>query len=89
MRYIVTGYDGQLGGRVSKNMLKEVSCDQLIFTFPDLTRLSQSKKEKWKQQRVTLRQANYDNINEIINAFKGEDRICFKHHQWAKKSSAV
>lgn len=77
MRYIVTGCDGQLGGRVAENMLKEVSGDQLIFTCPDLSRLSQSKKEKWKQQGVTLRQANYDNINEMINAFKGGDRIYF------------
>ncbi|AJA48821.1 hypothetical protein CPAST_c27540 [Clostridium pasteurianum DSM 525 = ATCC 6013] len=35
MRYIVTGADGQLGGRVSSNMLNEVSGDQLIFTCPE------------------------------------------------------
>ncbi len=39
MRYIVTGADGQLGGRVAANMLNEVSGDQLIFTCPDLSRL--------------------------------------------------
>ena len=34
MRYIVTGCDGKLGGRVAENMLKEVQPSELIFTCP-------------------------------------------------------
>lgn len=45
MYYIVTGCDGQLGGRVANNMLKEVPGEQLIFTCPFLDRLPKEKKE--------------------------------------------
>lgn len=31
MRYIVTGCDGQLGGRVAENMIKEVAGTDLIL----------------------------------------------------------
>ncbi len=46
MRYIVTGCDGQLGGRVAENMIKEVAGTDLIFTCPDLSRLPRQKKRK-------------------------------------------
>lgn len=77
MRYIVTGCDGQLAGRVAANMLKEVKGEQLIFTCPDLNRLSKEKKEEWEKQGVEVRQANYDNKEEMIKAFSGGDRIYF------------
>lgn len=50
MRYIVTGADGQLGGRVAANMLNEVAGDQLIFTCPDKSRLSEKRVEDWTKQ---------------------------------------
>jgi len=52
MRYIVTGSDGQLGGRVASNMLKEVFGDQLIFTCPDKSRL---RKERYYEKQSLLR----------------------------------
>jgi NAD(P)H dehydrogenase (quinone) len=75
MRYIVTGADGQLGGRVAANMLNEVSGEQLIFTCPVLNRLPKEKAEAWEKQGVTLREANYDNKEQMTKAFKGGDRI--------------
>lgn len=77
MRYIVTGCDGQLAGRVAANMLKEVSGDQLIFTCPDLSRLSKEKVQQWESMGIQVRQANYDNKEEMIQAFTGGDRIYF------------
>lgn len=77
MRYIVTGSDGQLGGRVAANMLKEVSGDQLIFTCPMISRLPEEKLEDWKSRGVEVREANYDDKNQMIEAFKGGDRIYF------------
>ncbi|NBI60620.1 NAD(P)-dependent oxidoreductase [Lachnospiraceae bacterium] len=77
MRYIVTGCDGQLGGRVANNMLKEVSGDQLIFTCPFLEYLPKEKREAWEAKGVTVRQANYDNKDEMVKAFQGGDRIYF------------
>jgi len=75
MRYIVTGADGQLGGRVAANILNEVSGEQLIFTCPVLNRLSKEKAEAWEKQSVALREANYDNKEQMIESFKGGDRI--------------
>ncbi|TZE81012.1 NmrA family NAD(P)-binding protein [Calorimonas adulescens] len=75
MRYVVTGVDGQLGGRVAENMLHEVSGEQLIFTCPDLKRLPKEKVQAWKKQGVTIREANYDNKEQMTEAFRGGDRI--------------
>jgi len=75
MKYIITGCDGQLGGRVAANMLREVSDDQLIFTCPDIGRLAPGKVKAWKDKGVSVRQANYDNKEEMTKAFAGGERI--------------
>ncbi|WP_026881950.1 NmrA family NAD(P)-binding protein [Clostridium akagii] len=75
MRYIITGADGQLGGRVASNMLKEVSGDQLIFTCPYKSHLREERLRVWEEKGVTVREANYDNKEQMIEAFKGGDRI--------------
>ncbi len=75
MRYIVTGADGQLGGRVANNMLNQVSGEQLIFTCPAVNRLAEEKLSLWKSQGVSIREANYDNKAQMIDSFKGGDRI--------------
>lgn len=77
MRYIVTGCDGQLAGRVATNMLNEVSGDQLIFTCPYLARLPKEKRESWEKQGVLIREANYNNKEGMIEAFSGGERIYF------------
>ena len=43
MKYLVTGADGKLAGRVAENMLKQVDGKELIFTCPDISRLSAEK----------------------------------------------
>ncbi len=75
MKYIVTGCDGQLGGRVAANMLKKVPAQNLIFTCPNMERLSAEKKKTWEAAGVTIRQANYDNVSEMTEAFRGGERI--------------
>jgi NAD(P)H dehydrogenase (quinone) len=75
MKYIVTGADGQLGGRVAENMLNEVSGNQLIFTCPDLSRIPTEKTDAWQKAGVTLKEASYDNQKQMIEAFTGGDRI--------------
>lgn len=75
MKYIVTGCDGKLGGRVAENMLKEVDPGQLIFTCPFLERLNPQKRSQWEKLGVAVKQANYDNIEEMTEAFRGGDRI--------------
>ena len=34
MKYLITGVDGKLSGRVAETMLNTVSPEQLIFTCP-------------------------------------------------------
>jgi NAD(P)H dehydrogenase (quinone) len=70
MKYIVTGCDGQLGRRVAANMLKAVSGKDLIFTSPDIERI-----KAWEAEGVSIRQANYDNKEEMVQAFRGGERI--------------
>ncbi|MET3207423.1 UNVERIFIED_CONTAM: NAD(P)H dehydrogenase (quinone) [Paenibacillus sp. PvR008] len=77
MRYIVTGADGQLGGRVAVNMLNEVPGDQLIFTSPNVSRIAKGTIQAWEEQGVTIREADYNNKEQMIEAFKGGDRIYF------------
>lgn len=75
MKYIVTGVDGQLGGRVAENMLREVPGEKLIFTAPDLGRITAEKIAAWEKAGVSVRTANYDNRPQMVEAFKGGDRI--------------
>lgn len=75
MKYIITGVDGKLGGRVAELMLSEIEASNLIFTCPNLTWLNQEKKEKWLKLGVSIKQANYDNVEEMKEAFKGGERI--------------
>jgi NAD(P)H dehydrogenase (quinone) len=77
MKYLVTGADGKLAGRVAANMLKEVAGSELIFTCPSLARLPLDKKREWENAGVTVKEANYDNKQGMIDAFKGVDRIYF------------
>jgi NAD(P)H dehydrogenase (quinone) len=77
MKYIVTGSDGQLGGRVASNMLKEVPAGDLIFTCPNLAKLDIKKRSAWESAGVSVREANYDDEAGMAEAFKGGDRIYF------------
>jgi NAD(P)H dehydrogenase (quinone) len=77
MRYIITGADGQLGGKVAANMLVAVPASELVFTFPSLSRLPEPKKQAWTEAGVTLREADYDNREQLIRAFEGGERIFF------------
>ena len=47
MRYIVTGADGKLAGRVAEIMLKNVSGDQLTFTCYDMNRQIETLARCW------------------------------------------
>jgi NAD(P)H dehydrogenase (quinone) len=75
MRYIVTGADGKLAGRVAENMIKEVGGENLIFTCWSLTFLSKEKLERWEKAGVKVFEANYDDVESLNTAFKGGDRI--------------
>lgn len=44
MKYVVTGVDGKLAGRVAENMLHQVDGSELIFTCPNPDRVPEEKK---------------------------------------------
>ncbi len=75
MRYIVTGVDGKLAGRVAENMIKEVGGENLIFTCWNLNFVPKEKLERWKKEGVEVFEANYDDVEALNRAFKGGDRI--------------
>lgn len=75
MHYIVTGCDGKLGGRTAELMLQKVAPADLTFTCPFLDRLDPEKKARWESLGVKVCQANYDDPDEMVQAFAGGDRI--------------
>ncbi|MCG2802254.1 MAG: NmrA family NAD(P)-binding protein [Cellulomonas sp.] len=75
MRYIVTGADGQLGGRVATNVLAQVPGNQLTFTAPDLDRVRPETAAAWAAAGVRLESASYDDVEQMKAAFAGGDRI--------------
>lgn len=77
MKYLVTGADGKLAGRVAENMLNQVDGEELIFTCPNLARLSEEKRNEWTKSGVEVREANYDNEEQMTEAFRGVDRLFF------------
>lgn len=77
MKYLVTGADGKLAGRVAENMLKQVSGKDLIFTCPNVERVSENKRKEWEDKGVEIREANYNNEEQMTKAFCGADRLFF------------
>lgn len=75
MKYIVTGADGKLAGRIAENMLKEVGGENLIFTVWSLEYVPKEKLDRWKNAGVSIFEANYDDIDALNKAFAGGDRI--------------
>lgn len=46
---MVTGAEGKLAGRVANNMLEAFAGMDLIFTCPNLVRVSMEKKAAWEE----------------------------------------
>lgn len=75
MRYIVTGADGKLAGRVAENMIKEVGGENLTFTVWSKKFVPQEKLENWQKLGVRVCEANYDDVEALNEAFKDGDRV--------------
>lgn len=75
MRYIVTGADGKLAGRVAELMLKNVSGDQLTFTCYKVDRLPKDKLKRWQDAGVRVVEADYNDKASMLKAFEGGDRL--------------
>lgn len=75
MRYLVTGVDGQLGGRVARHMLKAVDGHNLVFTAADLSRVPEQVQAKWKAHGATLLPMTYDDRRTMTTIFESVDRL--------------
>ena len=75
MKYLITGCDGQLGGRIAKIMAEKVPAEELVVACPYPEKLPPEKKAFWKERGVSLRPANYDNREEMINSLRDIDRM--------------
>ncbi|MFS2222555.1 NmrA family NAD(P)-binding protein [Pantoea sp. B65] len=75
MKYVITGVDGKLGGRVAENMIKHTVPGDLIFTCPFPERIPADTRAYWSRLGITLRTANYDNPEQLLAAFTGGQRL--------------
>lgn len=57
MKYLVTGADDKLAGRVANNMLEAVAGIDLIFTCPNLARVPMEKKTAWEEKRSNCKRS--------------------------------
>lgn len=75
MKYLVTGCDGQLGGRIAKIMSEKVAPEALVVACPFPERLSEDKRAYWNKLGVDIRSANYDHKEEMVKSFSDIDRL--------------
>ncbi|QNE50905.1 MULTISPECIES: NmrA family NAD(P)-binding protein [Enterobacteriaceae] len=75
MKYVITGVDGKLGGRVAENMISSANPEELIFTCPEPGRIDSELRNCWKSLGIELRQANYDDPEGMEKSFAGGTRL--------------
>lgn len=75
MKYLMNGVDGQLGSVAADEVLKLLSPEECIFCAPAISRIPEAKKQKWTDQGVEIREASYDNYDQMIAAYSGADRM--------------
>lgn len=68
--YVVTGVDGHFGSTVAQIVLAKVPADQLIFTSWDVSRIAH-----WAERGVQVRQADFDDLEQTTEAFRGGHRL--------------
>ncbi|MCP0886109.1 NmrA family NAD(P)-binding protein [Ligilactobacillus sp. WILCCON 0076] len=75
MKYIVTGADGKLVGKVINGILRYVSGSDLILTTPDLKFVSPERWAFFRHIGATVLEANYDNSKQMEQTFSNGDRL--------------
>ncbi|HDX8866178.1 TPA: NmrA family NAD(P)-binding protein [Klebsiella michiganensis] len=75
MKYVITGVDGKLGGRVAQNMISSANSEDLIFTCPEPDKIKPEVRDLWEALGIELRQVNYDNPEGMVKSFAGGARL--------------
>ena len=75
MKYLMNGVDGQLGSVAATELLKLVDAKDCIFCAPALERIPEDCMKAWKEAGVEIREASYDNYDQMVEAYQGADRM--------------
>ncbi|MDC7240977.1 MAG: NmrA family NAD(P)-binding protein [Spirochaetales bacterium] len=75
MKYLMNGVDGHLGTAAADEMLTLVDPKDLIFCAYSLDAIKAENLNRWKDLGVTIREANYENYDQMVEAFTGADRM--------------
>ncbi|MEI3798295.1 MULTISPECIES: NAD(P)H-binding protein [unclassified Chitinophaga] len=67
---LITGATGHLGTAVMEHLLKSVNPDEIIALARD-----ESKAAKWKEKGINVQIGDYTNIDSLISAFRGVDKL--------------
>lgn len=70
MKILITGATGMLGVKVVQALLERVPTEQLAVSVRDLAKV-----ERFKEQRIEIRQADYEDPASLEAAFTGIDRL--------------
>lgn len=69
-KIIMTGVDGNFGGYSARRILELVPAESLIFTSPSL-----EKAAEFKDSGAELREADFNNVDSLKEAFKGGETL--------------
>ena len=75
MKYAITGVDGKLCSRVVNYMLEEVDGSDLILTCYRKANIRKENLEKWEKAGATIFEADYDDKEALLRAFKGANKV--------------
>lgn len=73
--YLVNGVGGQLASRVAEEMLNHVSAKELVFAASRLDRIDPVNLMRWRDRGVIIREASYDNPEQLRKAYEGVERM--------------
>ena len=69
-KIVMTGVDGNFGGYSANRILELVPAENLIFTSPSLGKI-----EKYKDSGAELREADFNNVESLRDAFSGGETL--------------
>lgn len=69
-KVLVTGVDGNFGGRAAKIAMEKLPKEQLIFTAPNKEAL-----KKYEEMGIETRFADFNDPDQLAEAFKGADTV--------------
>lgn len=75
MKYLINGVDGGLGGVIANEALTLLDPKDLIFAAPDLERINKDNLKKWTDLGVSIKEASYDNYDQMVEVYQGVDRL--------------